>query len=163
MRSGSCVLWSSTFHSSKCNDLLLSCSISFHFPDGFSCFRWLVGSRWRLSDCRPLPPVRYLRRPPGPPKEEKTRLMATFLCHIAPPIEILSVIVVVGNIQFLRQAQVAGPLSRSVGEYDPLMSGYGPSSLSYTCVDDALLYFFTFLLSLPILTIAHCCVLRGFI
>ena len=56
--------------------------------------------------------------------EEETRLVSTFLCHLAPPIEVLSVIVVVGNMQFLRQAQITGPLSlavgRGVGEYRPL-------------------------------------------
>ena len=75
----------------------------------------------------PSPPVQYLDVLPVPllrGLEEKTRLVTTFLCHLAPPIEVLSVIVVVGNMQFLRQAQITGPLSlavgRGVGEYGPL-------------------------------------------
>ena len=75
----------------------------------------------------PSPPVQYLDVLPVPllgGLEEETRLVSTFLCHLAPPIEVLSVIVVVGNMQFLRQAQITGPLSlavgRGVGEYGPL-------------------------------------------
>ena len=56
--------------------------------------------------------------------EEKTRLVTTFLCHLAPLIEVLSVIEIVGNMQFLRQAQITAPLSllvgRGMGEYGPL-------------------------------------------
>ena len=81
--------------------------------------RWLLGSRWRLSGCRsPPPPVQcldVLLVPLLRGLEEKTRLVTTFLCHLAPPIEVLSVIVIVGNMQFLRQAQITGPLSHTVG------------------------------------------------
>ena len=75
----------------------------------------------------PSPPVQYLDVLPVPllrGLEEKTRLVSTFLRHLAPPIEVLSVIVIVDNMQFLRQAQITGPLSltvgRGVGEYGPL-------------------------------------------